>query len=273
MKTIAGLHLDSEKKDQRISLYKAGILAFERIGVDNAINDLDRLSTGLRAEELLPLLAHTRSYEDALYLQILRSRLEAIESLEKLIDDDEKEKVLQNHLFKNMWLFDPSWERATADTDMEASLRRIRENTGLFDVNDETYRKQGRIDIKYRTTAGIHMIIELKRYQRIVTLDELYKQGEKYYEALEEVLQKSNAPSQLINVVFILGQRPRVEGRGRIKNDTDFIEHKLEPINGRILYYDEMLHTAQKLYDDYRQQQDHTSTIDNIIAALDARKE
>jgi hypothetical protein len=273
MKTIAGLHLDSEKTDQRISLYKAGILAFERIGVDNAINDLDRLSTGLRAEELLPLLAHTRSYEDALYLQILRSRLEAIESLEKLIDDNEKEKVLQNHLFNNMWLFDPSWERATADTDMEASLRRIRKDSGLFDVNDETYREQGRIDIKYRTTAGIHMIIELKRYRRVVTLDELYEQGAKYYEALEEVLEKSNAPSQLINVVFILGQRPRVEGRGRIKNDIDFIEHHLDPINGRVLYYDEMLHTAQKLYDDYRQQQDNTSTIDSIIAALDARKE
>lgn len=271
MKTIAGLHLDSGKDDQRISLYKAGILAFERIGVDNAINDLDRLSTGLRAEDLLPLLAHARSYEDALYLQILRSRLEAIDSLGKLINDNEREKVLQEHLFKNMWLLDPSWERATGDEGMEISLRRIRQDTGLFDVNEETYREQGRIDIKYRTTAGIHMIIELKRYQRTTTLDELYEQGHKYYSALEEVLEKTNAASRLINVVFILGQKPAVKGAGRF-TETAAIENRMDPIHGRILYYDEMLHSAQRLYDDYRKQQVQVSAIDNLIAALDARR-
>lgn len=115
------------------------------------------------------------------------------------------------------------------------------------------------------------MIIELKRYQRTTTLDELYEQGHKYYSALEEVLEKTNAASRLINVVFILGQKPAVKGAGRF-TETAAIENRMDPIHGRILYYDEMLHSAQRLYDDYRKQQVQVSAIDNLIAALDARR-
>lgn len=272
MQTIAGLHLDTgEKKEkQRVSLYKAGILAFERIGVDATINELDRLSTGLRAEDLLPLLAHARSYEDALYIQILRSRLEAIGSLRKLIDNDEKEKVLQKHLFDNMWLLDPSWEGATGDVDMEKSLRRIRREAGLFDVTEESWREQGRIDIKYRTVAGLHMIVELKRYQRRIPIDELYDQGDKYYRALEDVLKKTGAKSRTINVVFVLGQEPIVDRPGRLTVEQA-IENRLNPINGRILYYDELLTSAAKRYQEYRDQQSKTSSVNEIIKALDER--
>ncbi len=270
MQTIAGLHLDAgeEKEKQRVSLYKAGILAFERLAVDATIVELDRLSTGLRAEHLLPLLAHARSYEDALYVQILRSRLEAISSLDKLIDNDEKEKVLQKHLFDNMWLLDPSWERATEDVDMEKSLRRIRSETGLFDVTEESRRKQGRIDIKYRTAAGLHMIVELKRYQRKISIDELYYQGEKYYRALKEVLEKTGEKSPTINVVFVLGQKPTVDRPGRLTIEQA-IENRLTPINGRILYYDELLRSAKKRYQEYRDQQSRASSVNKIIKALD----
>ena len=272
MQTIAGLHLDTgeEKEKQRVSLYKAGILAFERIGIDATIAELDRLSTGLRAEDLLPLLAHARSYEDALYIQILRSRLEAISSLGKLIDNDEKEKVLQKHLFDNMWLLDPSWEGATGDVEMETSLRRIRRETGLFDVTEESWREQGRIDIKYRTVAGLHMIVELKRYQRKISIDELYDQGDKYYRALEEALKKTGAKSRTINVVFVLGQEPTVDRPGRLTIEQA-IENRLTPINGRILYYDELLTSAAKRYQEYRDQRSKASSVNKIIKALDER--
>lgn len=269
MQTIAGLHLDSGEEKQRITLYKAGILAFERIGVNSTIDELERLSSGLRAEDLLPLLADARSYEDALYLQILRSRLEAIDSLEKLINNDEKEKVIQQHLFKNMWLLDPSWEGATEDVEMEKSLRRIRKETGLFDVNEENFREQGRIDIKYCTAAGLHMIIELKRYGREVKLDDLVDQGTKYFSALKDALDMSGAQSDDIRVIFILGKKPIVTNLGRF-TIGQVIEQRLAHINGRVLYYEELLRSAQRLYREYRSQKETTSRVDRIIESLES---
>ncbi|WP_083459924.1 ATP-binding protein [Jiangella muralis] len=263
--TVAALRLDNEA--HRPALYKASILAFERIAIESTTKELQKFADGLFATDVLPLLANARSYEDALYVQILRSRLEAIERLENMINRDELEKVLQKHLFENMWLLDPSWEGATGDADMEISLTRVRRGT-LFNKSEAENQKQGRIDIQYRTAAGVHMIVELKKYGRVTTIDELRKQGEKYHEALSEVLRKRNERVQDISVVYVLGQDPKVEYLGEADLE-DLVRRQLSHIDGRILYYDKLLDTAQKRYKDYRDRKIDVTALDKVLAALD----
>ena len=263
--TVAALQLTDES--QRPALYKASILAFERIAIEATINDLEKFANGLFAADVLPLLATARSYEDALYIQILRSRLEAIEKLEGMINKDELEKVLQKHLFENMWLLDPSWEGATGDADMEIALSRIRKGL-LFDKSEKANQKQGRIDIQYRSAAGVHMIVELKKYGRKVSLSELRTQGAKYHEALREVLRKRDEPVKNVSVVFVLGQEPKVDYLGD-QTLEDEIETQLGFIDGRILYYDKLLSTAQKRYSDYRESKKDVTELDVVLRALD----
>ncbi|MFE9430321.1 ATP-binding protein [Streptomyces sp. NPDC006640] len=263
--TVAALQLD--KEDQRPELFKSSILAFERIALDATTKDLERFADGLYAVDVLPLLANARSYEDALYVQILRSRLEAIEKLEHMINKDELEKVLQKHLFENMWLLDPSWEGATGDVDMEISLSRVRRGI-LFSRTEEENQQQGRIDIQYRTAAGVHMIVELKKYGRKTSVSELQEQGAKYHEALSEVIRKRNEPVKEISLVFVLGQEPDAGYLGG-QDHAEVVARQLQHINGRVLYYDELLATAQKRYKEYRDRKSDTTKLDAILRALD----
>ena len=105
-------------------MLRAGVLAFERIGLREVSTDLERLSS-VTAADLLPLLGQQDIYEEALWGDILRSRVEAIERFRDITEANEKERVLQEHLYKNLWLLDPAWERATGNVHMEQSLRKI----------------------------------------------------------------------------------------------------------------------------------------------------
>lgn len=264
IETIASITMDSESS--RRELFRAGILGFERIALEATTDELGKFAAGLTADDILPLLANQRGYEDALYIQILRSRIAAIEQLERLIAVDEKERALQQHLFDNMWLLDPSWEHATADAAMEISLRRVRK--GLFDVDAESKLRQGRIDIKYRAAAGTHMIVELKRYGIESKLDELYEQGEKYWSALKETLLVNGTPSDQIAVVFVLGRAVNVGPKGK-QTEEERIGTQLAAINGRILYYDTLLNNAKRQYATYADAMDKTTELSKILESLD----
>jgi hypothetical protein len=264
IQTIASITLDTEAS--RRELFRAGILGFERIALNATTEELGRFAEHLTADDILPLLANQRTYEDALYGQILRSRIAAIEQLERLIDGGEKERALQEHLFANMWLLDPSWEHATADAAMEISLRRIRND--LFTLDEEAQREQGRIDIKYRAAAGTHMIVELKRYDFQAKLDPLYAQGAKYWEALRETLDRNGTPSEQLAVVFVLGMQPDVGAVGRL-TASEIIERRLEPINGRVLYYDTLLNNAKRQYAEYMETERGDSELTKVLDSLE----
>lgn len=248
VQTIAALPLEDEAP--RRELFRAGILGFERIALDATTEDLNEFAESVRADDILPMLASQRSLEDALYAQILRSRVAAIDQLEKLIDKNELERALQEHLFKNMWLLDPSWEHPTANPVMEESLKRIRAD--VFDPTEEENADQGRIDIKYQSAAGTHLIVELKRYQRECKLEELYNQGAKYLEAIQDVLERTGKRSdgRDVEVVFVLGV-PMDPGRTGTKTPDEVIETRLAAINGRVFYYDRMLENAKRQYVEY----------------------
>lgn len=171
--------------EDRVSLYRAGILAFARIGLRETAEQLDSLSD-VTAENLLALLGNQDDYEAALWVDILKSRIQAISQFRCLTRTDEKERVLQEHLFDHLWLLAASWERATGSERMEEDLRNI--DPEIFPEDLEGKEILGRIDIRYASVSGMHVIVELKRYSASPRIQDLEAQGRKYFAALKNVL-------------------------------------------------------------------------------------
>lgn len=263
--TIASLEMETGHEiEDRVTLFKSGILAFERLGLRDVVQDLERLST-VTAEDLLPLLGRQDAYETTLWGDILRSRVEAIQQFRNLTDADEKEKVLQQHLFDHLWLIDPSWERATADSVMEQDIRRV--EPGVLATGKDGEAIAGRFDIRYRTVSGQHVIVELKRYNRRMDVGELADQGLKYFDALTSIFEQQRRSAQHIEVVFVLGEQPRTPQRGRLTED-EAIRDRFNAFNGRYVLYDELIGNAQRQYQEYLDASDAAKTLNELLESL-----
>ena len=258
---VVALPIDYE--EDRKTLLKHSIYAFERMELRGSeaefVNGLGDLKS------LLGLLANRDSYEAALYHDIVRSRIEAIRQIQDLVDENKKEKVLQQYLFDHLWLLDTSWERASGcPARMEESLKREFKAVGDVLAPDE---RKGRLDIRYKTSAGAHIIVELKRYKRVVTLSELIKQGEKYKSALATCLEKCGTPSPNIQIVFVLGQMVK-QSANRMLGGAEYVEQSLANLNARVVYYDQMIVNAQNAYGEYIEKDKQLNRLDEVIAKL-----
>ena len=151
---INELPIDDET-DKR-QLFISGVLAFESLKLRNMLHRLDEVSTE-NLEVLNQVFIQLDDLEASAYYRIAKDRLEVISKLTGLVDENAKERALQEHLYKHMWLLDPSWERATHTEHME---RRI--HTALQGVYDSLTPEQqdARLDIYYSTTGNKHVIIE-----------------------------------------------------------------------------------------------------------------
>lgn len=251
---LSALPVDDE--EDRKTLYKHGILAFERMKLRGST---DEFVSGVEsADKLLAVLADRDALEDSLYRDIVRSRLQAIRSFQKLIDDDEKEKVLQKYLFDHLWLLDPSWERATGTEVMETRLL----ESGIV-VEDLTKKEElGRVDIKYRTTAGKHIVVELKKVQRAMKLLELQEQGQTYVDKLKKILLAQNEPTPNIEVIFVIGKPVDEEA-----TNPDRLKSSMAAVSpgSRIVHYDTLIRGAQEAYSAYIDKSKELDKLENIV--------
>lgn len=266
--TIASVELEKGAEESRIDLFRSGILAFERIGLRQVAEDLEKLGT-VTATDLLPLLGRQDEYEAALWVDILRTRVEAIGQFRNLTKTNEKEKVLQEHLFNHLWLLDPAWERATLGGRMEEDLREV--EPGLFARDAAGTEIKGRLDIRYAKAAGVHVIVELKRYSVNPDVDKLAEQGLKYYAALKSILEQQNRGDDPIEIVFVLGKKPKAAHAGALSVD-DYIRNQFENINGRYTLYDELIENANRQYEEYLGASDKVSELDDLLENLGAEE-
>jgi hypothetical protein len=263
--TIAGLPLDEDGEDEaRADLLRAGVLSFERISLRQVSDELDQLAD-LSADDLLGLLGKQDIYEEALWGDILRSRLEVIEKFQGLVDEDAKERVLQKKLFENLWLLDPAFERATGSEHMEHRLNH--KAPDLFPKDPDGSKIEGRIDISYATLAGKHVIVELKRFGVKIEVDPLADQGVKYVTALKSVLKQQNKPSDDLEVIFVLGHQPGVKQRGEI-SEEEYRESVLARCRGRVVLYNELIANAINQYSEYLEESEKIRALDDLITAL-----
>ena len=149
---------------------------------------------------------------------------------------------------------------------MEESLRKI--DPENFPEDREGKEIRGRIDIRYATAAGVHIIVELKRYSVIPNIDDILDQGRKYHAALRSVLEKRNEKNPKIEVVFVLGTKPKVKDLGKFTSDDDAIAHALEAITGRYSLYDELIENACRQYEEYFDASRKVRQLDELLSSL-----
>lgn len=252
--------LPMESEDDRKELYKHGILAFERLRQKDLLSEVDALDAN-ELGRLLPVFAQLDDIEAAVYADIARSRLNVIRKLEGLVDDDAKERVIQEHLFDHLWLLSASWERATSNPMME---KRVEKALGKVTAKLGEEEAKKRLDITFRTGAGKQVIIELKRYSAPFKTNDLLGQMKDYRNAARKVLE-AHQPHEAINVevVAVVGKKPADE-------EWEEVERQLAAFNGRIVTYDELISGALAEYEEYLEASRNVSEIGEILEALDS---
>ena len=256
---LGSLKINNET-DRKI-LYRHGILAFERIKLRNSIEEF--VSSVGDVGKLLPILAGLDEFEASLYRDIITTRLDVIREFQNNIDENVMEKVLQKYLFKHLWLLDPAWERATGSVRMESRLTQKGEIFATLTKEE----KLGRVDIAYRTSAGKHIIVELKRAGEKMKLLELQGQGQRYVDGLKKILLERGEKSPNIEVVFVLGKLIDEE---TTNPNPDRIKKSMSAISegSRIVYYAHLLANAQKAYSEYFDKGEELDRIGKILKQI-----
>lgn len=242
----------------RRTLYRHGILAFETLAAKDNLEILDRVETDEQLQRLLELLEDFDSLEATHYWQITRTRVAVLKKFER-IAPRARETVIRNFIFSHLWLLDPSWERASTDERMEQSVTKEWNKIRL--TQEE---RRGRLDIRYRTAAGKHIIIELKKYDRKVRTEDLAVQIRKYKAALEKCLAKTHpdtgTPS--IEAICIVGSRPEPA------NKDEENRRMLATIGARYITYDQLIRQTRESYADYLDKSAHLSHIQQLVERI-----
>lgn len=82
-----------------------------------------------------------------MYYQIVQERLAVIKKMQDVVSDGSLEKVIQDHLSKNLWLLDPSWDRSTELPVVEQAFK-----TQFKTINAGLSKEEldARLDIRYK---------------------------------------------------------------------------------------------------------------------------
>lgn len=241
---IETMHFDGDNEKKREFL-RYGILAFERLKISEKLESIDNddlISDLLKFGEVF---ADLQEIEASLYWEIANERVKVIRSLADSCDTNAKEKVLQKHIYDNLWLLNPSWERATRGSErLEQSVAKEFKDLEA-DLSEEE--RTGRLDIRYRNTSGVHVIVELKRYQPTYKVDvyDLHRQIDKYRNALKKCLKAIGRENEPITAICIIG-----EGVLPPEMSLEEANNKLAG-SGRIITYDMLIHNALESYSEY----------------------
>ena len=237
--------LPIDEEDDKRQLFVSGIMAFENLKLRNLLNRLDQLSVD-NLDALAETFAQLDDLEATAYYQITRDRMLMIDKLEEIVDADEKERVIQDHLYDHLWLLDPSWERATNNARMETTVNNALDTVVQSLSEDERRR---RLDIYYAHYAGKHVIIELKRYSRRLRFDEIHSQCRRYRNATRNALQSMNRGNETIELIFLIGENVRDwVGNLEIENEDRL---RLNTYNTTVVTYDRLIENAQRAYREY----------------------
>ncbi len=262
MTSIANVSMSNDEqknKEARKLLYRSAVVGFEKLRVRNQLEQLDEIKDVL-SPEFQAIFASLDDIEESHYLDITRTRLEVIRKFsEEIVDEGRLEKVAQEYLFGHLWLLDPSWDRVTGTEVMEKTL------------TDELKRAcpdvdgGARLDIAYRTQAGRHVIIELKRPGKRVKATDLELQGRKYVDAMEQFyidhpdLDSLNGRTPAIDVIFLVSERPDMNKRQ---------EEAFAAYNMKVMTYGGMIINAQRAYQDYLRVVDNVGKIETVLKEI-----
>ena len=240
-------------EDRKRDFYANGVLAFERLKMDTAMEMLDVIDES-NLEAFLQFLADVDAIEAANYREIVNERLKVIRKLHQSVAEDARERMLQEYVFDHLWLLDPAWERATQYANMERRLQAVLADGG----------KTIRTDIRYRRVAGAHVVLELKKGSRRLAKTGIEEQLTKYMRAVEAELKKDPGQVELpIEGVCLVGELPR---RWEDSNERRMDEESLKPRRIRVMTYGELINNAESAYAKFLEA---TSSTEELNVLLD----
>ncbi len=257
--------LPIEDENQKRQLFVSGVLAFESLKLRKMLHRLDQVSTenlGLLKDVFIQL----DDLEASAYYQIAKDRLEVIHKLTGLVDENAKEKALQEHLYKHLWLLDPSWGRATHTAVMEKRIKTAL--NGVYDSLTEE-QKAARLDLYYSTTGNRHVIIELKRANRKLQTTQLVEQISKYYSAAKRVLQDTNKGNEVLEIVCVVGERLKEWDDPSM--GEEWSRNLIRAAHARIVSYDELIQNASQAYQDFTNSKQEAGRVYRLIQEISAQ--
>lgn len=247
--------------DEKVELFKHGIIAFESFKMNDELSQLERVSTE-NMEGFLSVAGELDVLEQRLYYQIVRERLSVIQQLQKVVDENALEKVVQHHLANNLWLLDPSWDRSTEVPEVEKSFRKLIDGVSKELTPEEL---DARLDIKYKKASSKHIIIELKRSERTVTQGEAYNQIVKYHNATEKLLKESGDTTPF-EIIFLVGKT--ISNLDMTSDAYRAFVESIKPFHARIMYYKELLRNAEIQYRDFLYAHEDAASLTKLIEEI-----
>lgn len=230
--------------DKKRELLKYSVLAFEKLKYVQKLSRLDEIDIE-HMDIIKAVFLGLDELEATLYYQIIKERVSIIQKFQQITTSDAREKIIQEYLFDHLWLLDPSWERVDSTKNIEKTVLKAFASSCKGLTQKEA---KARLDITYRQTAGKHIIIELKRVSRVVSLGELIEQVNKYNDALKKVLSENGYKNAAYEIICVLGKP--VDNNDSLDSRKE-AEEVLKIKNARIVFYDELIENACKAYNEY----------------------
>ena len=255
--------LDIDEPDARKLFFKYAALAFENLQYKQSLAQLDKISTE-NLQVFMEILGDFDDIEASLYYQIIQERLRIIDALKNKVEDNSIEKTIQKFLYEHLWLLDPSWDRATETPYMEQTVKKEFEDIDTkLKRNDKDLK--ARYDIKYKKTAGKHIIIELKRAKRKLDQHDLVKQVQKYERVLKKII-KDAGKNEQVEMVCLVG-KPLVQW-----DEDDEMEDSKRAMaqqNVRVVLYNELIEDAHRNYSAFLNLQNEHGRVYRLIKNLE----
>ena len=251
-----------EDVSEQKNLIKHAVLAYEFYRANEELRHLESVADE-DLEATLRVFKNLDDVENSLYGQITRQRLHEIDVLRNKVENNEVERKVQKYLFDHLWLLEPSWERVEASEVMERRMERLFQDIDASLTEEE---RLARIDIKYRRTAGQHVIIELKRPETRIATWQVIRQLDKYKAGMSKILEKQEPANQPVEFVLLLGRKPTDWSN---KGGRERSEKMLRSFNARVVFYDKMLNDAYERYADYRKNRKRVSYLESVIEAIE----
>ena len=251
-----------DREDDRIALYKQCVLAFESLVYKDRLSALKNLSPQ-NISAFTKVFADLAEIEASHYYQIVNERLQVIEALNQMVEENALERMVQDYLCDHLWLLDPSWERATDALYIEQKVKTAFEGIKAQLTPDE---ENGRVDIRYKKATGQHIIIELKRPGLKLNDSELMGQVDKYRTALRELLDQSGDRHQPIEIVCIVGEKLR---QWTNPADREMSEKSLAAKSIRVVLYQELIKDAYQSYREFLEKRKEAGRVCRLIQNIE----
>lgn len=259
---IGQLSFDDRQEYGRRQVFISGILAFESLKLRDMLDKLESI-VDMNPAKFKEVFLQLDNLEASSYYIITKQRLEVIETLASIKDSNKKEDIIKKYIHKNLWIIDPSWRRIKGSERIESGIRKA---FGNLDARLTKEEKGSRFDLKYARIDGKHVIIELKKPDRVINTFRLGEQIQKYNNALKKVLRESSNDTDQITFVCVLGKLP-VGWDGSSEAERKSRE-ALKVYDAQIVFYDQLIDNAQRTYQEYIDKKEEVNSVYDLIAEI-----